>query len=811
MMMDLLRHAGRDLRVGARSLLSRPGFSIVAIVTLALGIAVNTAVFSIVNTVLLRPLPFHDAERLVQLETVRGGERGKLSLREVRDIEERTKIFSEVAAFVPGSQYSLAGEGTPEKPQAILMTHNLFRVLGVALQHGETFPEAYDRSRFDAIILSHDLWQRQFGGNPRVIGTTIGLDSTADIQTAYRIFGVLPAGFDFPARTDLYRSLFIGRRFPDHERREARNVLGVARLRDGVSVDEARATVRTIGAQMAEEFRATNTGVELHARTLRDTYVDDVRPYVLFMTAAVALVLLVVCSNLANLLLSRAIGREQEVAIRAALGASRRHIVQQLLAETLLLAAAGGLAGVAIAAALLRALTALVKLDLPSWMRVDLDVRVLVIAAATSILAGLMAGILPAWRTATMAGALGRHARGAIGSLRHQRLRRALIVGEVALSLILLVAAGLMTRTFVTLMNRDVGFRPDSLLTFRLALPVRTPAPQALSFHQRLIERLEALPGVTAAALNANLPLAQVGQPDFGGVAAEGQPEAEAAKNPYVHYQRVTPGYFRVMGLPLLRGRGFAMEDREGAALVAVVSRRLADRLWPGQDPVGKRIVRDSLGERIMLVVVGVAGDVIHDRLTSDPGYAVYLSSAQFTDNWTHFVLHTRIDPSALVPAVREAVWAIDPKQPVFDFQPMQERMLDTVWQHRVAAALLGVFGLLALVLAATGLYGVMAYLVSQRTKEIGLRLALGAGPRRLLGQVLGESLALTGAGLAVGLLGAAVLARMLSGLLFQVSIWDPMTFLIVPIVLLASAAAAALVPAWRAARVDPTLALRTE
>jgi predicted permease len=265
------------------------------------------------------------------------------------------------------------------------------------------------------------------------------------------------------------------------------------------------------------------------------------------------------------------------------------------------------------------------------------------------------------------------------------------------------------------------------------------------------------------------------------------------------------------MGLPVLRGRGLTAGDRQGATPAAVVSQRLADRLWPGQDPVGKRILRDNLGERVTLVVVGVAGDVIHERLTSDTGYAVYLSSEQFTDNWTHFIVRTRVDPISLIPAVRDAVWTIDPKQPVFDFQPMQERMLDTVWQHRVAAALFGVFGLLALVLAATGLYGVMTYLVGQRTKEIGIRLALGAAPQRVLRQVIGESMALTAVGLAVGLAGAAALSQTLSGLLFEVSVWDPVTFVIVPTVLLTAAAAAAFVPAWRAARVDPVLALQVE
>jgi predicted permease len=805
-----MSHVLFDLRLAARSLVARPGFAAVTLLTAAVGIAITTAVFSIVNTVLLRPLPFADPEALVQIDSVRGGQAGRLSLREVEDVRERTNVLAEIAAYVPGSQYSLTGNGAPEKPQAILTTHNLFSVLGVPLLHGETFPPAYDRSRFDAIVLSHSLWERQFGANPAVVGSSIPLDSSTLAQTSYRIFGVLPEGFDFPARTDLYRSLFINPRFPDHERRSARNVIALARLSPGVTVDQVRARLSALAQQLAQEFPETNAGLDLRVRSLRDAYVGNLRPYVLALLAAVGLVLLMACSNVANLLLSRAIGREEEMAVRSALGGTRARLVQQLLVEGLLIACCGGLLGVALAHGLLRALVALVKLDLPSWMTVSIDVRVLGFALGISVAAGVLSAIVPALRAASHQGLRG-HARGGVASADQRRLRNVLIAGEVALSMTLLVGAGLMGRTFVALLNRDTGFTSGSLLTFRMAFPVRTPPAHTRNLQEELLERFEAIPGVEAAALNANLPLARVGQPDHGSVAAEGQSIDAAARNPFVHYQRITPRYFETMGVPILRGRGLSLVDREGGQLSAVVSERLAGRLWPGDDPLGKRLMREGVEGPRSLVVVGVAGDVVHDTLTGEPGYAVYLSSRQFTDGWTHYVVRTRVDPESVIPQIRQAVLAVDPQQPVFDFQTMRARMLDTVWQHRVSTFLFAVFALLAIALAATGIYGVLSYLVSQRKKEIGLRMALGAARHQVIGDVLRESLTVTAVGVAVGALGAAALARGLAALLFGVSAADLPTAVGAPVVLMTVAVAAAFIPAWRAARVDPAMALRSE
>ena len=797
-----------------RAFRRRPGVTALVVLTLALGIGANSAIFSVVDAILLRPLPFPEADRLVRIETVRGSERGPASMKEREDLKERAgDLFTGLAAYIPDSEYTLSGHGAAEKLPAILVTHDFFDVLGVSILHGGVWPEDFDRARNFGIVLSNRVWTRKLGGSPGLVGETLTLDASPAHTPSYTVYGVLPEGFDFPARTELYRSIYISRFFPNVEDRAARNVMLLARLAPGVTVEAARARLAEVGRSLARELPETNAGVGFAVTPLREVYVGSLRPYLVLLLGAVSLVLLIACANVANLLLQAALEREREIAIRAALGAGRGRIVRLLVAESVLLALAGGAAGLLLARWGLEALTAYVQLDLPAWMRFGLDGRALAVTFLLSLATGVLAGLTPALRTS--AGRLPEllKAGGKSGgsSLRHGRLRALLVVAEVGLSLMLLVGAGLLARTFVSLGQTDPGFDPDRLLTFRVALPWTYEEEQTAAFQKNVLERLEVLPGVSAAAINANLPLAGGNQSGRGTVAAFGQPPSELAKNPYVNFQIVSPGYFGLMGIRLLRGRAFSPADREDAPPVAVVSERLARILWPGQDPIGKRLKRADSGrpDSPWSTVVGVVTDVKSQSLTVEPGPDIYVSSLQVIDGWMYFLLRTEVDPESLVDDVRGAVAAVDPNQPVHDVLPMRERLLETVWQQRVSGLLFGLFAALALGLAATGIYGVLSYSVEQRARETGIRMALGARPGQVLREILGETLRLTLLGVALGLAGAIALARALASLLYGVSPLDPPTFAAVCLLLVAVALAAGYLPARRATRVDPLEALR--
>jgi predicted permease len=806
--MDMLLREGR---LALRGLVRSPRFAAMAIATLALGIGVTVAVFSLVNAVLLRPLPYRDPATLVQIETVRGGERGKIAMREIDDLRERFTAAADIAAYVPGSQYSVSGQSTPEKASAILASHNLLRVLGAPFLHGGTFPDSYDRERHNGLILSYGIWRRQFGGDPSIVGRSIIVDASPGLTPSYTVMGVMPEGFDFPARTDLYRSLFINRAFPDNANRQARSLIGIARLRPGISIESARRQLAAIGEQLAREYPTTNEGISLTLTPLRDVITGPVRPYLSMLLAAVTVVFLMALVNVANLFLSRALDRQPQLAVRRALGATRTQLVSQSIAEGLLLAIVGGGGGVLLARTFVTTFVGMVKLDLPSWMEPAIDRRALLAAIGLSLLAGAAAALVPAWKTTSGADFEALRAGRSSGGVQHRRVRRALLVAEIAVSVLLLVCAGLMLQTFRALWQSDVGFSPDRLLSFKVALPVYYSPPQAREFQRNALTRLEAIPGASGAALNTNLPFSQLGQAERETVIVEGQDPTAIARNPYVNYQRVAGRYFEITGIAIQQGRGLDDTDREGGQLVAVVSRRFAERFWPGQHAIGKRLRRAG-SEAAWLVVVGVAGDVRHASVTSPPGFDVYLSALQAPQSWNHFLVRlTTRDPMAAADDASRAIWALNPQQPVSDIRAMKDRMLDTAWQQRASAFLLGVFATLALALASVGIYGVTSYTVGQRLREFGVRRALGAQRSDLTLAVLREAGLTTGVGLAAGLAAALAASRALRPLLFGVAPLDAVTFIGVPLVLSAVSMAAAVGPARRAARTDPLVALKSD
>jgi putative ABC transport system permease protein len=800
----------QDVQGAVRLVRRNPGTSLVIVLTLGLGIGANAAIFSAVHALLLRPSPFADPERLVRIASIRGDEEGPLSVPELDDLKALPAIV-DAAMYTDQGMYNASGFGTPEELPATITTYNLFSVLGVELLVGSTFPAHYDRSRQFGLVISHGLWTRRFGRDPNVVGRTMTLDGAP----GYVIHGVLPAGFNFPSHSDVFRSSGIAADPKSYERRDIRARLVLARLAPGISVEQARSAIDVLARRLEREFPQTNAGLRFRVTPLHEMYTGAVRPYVLLLFGAVLLVLIVACANVANLLLSRAIARHREIAIRAALGASRSRLVRQLLVESLFLSALGGIAGWGLAVAGVHLLTAMIPAQLPPWMQIGVDGRVGLFLAVVCALTGLAAGLVPAWRSgvADVHASLKEGSRGSSSGVRHHQLRNALVIAEVALALVLLVGAGLLTQSVRRLQQVDLGFDPNRLLTFRVELgwAAYGTLEKTTTFHRRVLERLSALPGVRAVTFDTNLPMS--GKPrDAQAVRLFGQSPDQEAQNPYANLHQIGPAYFATMGISMRSGREFSEMDRPVSVPAAIVSRRLADRLWPGQEPLGQRLqFSDTAQPDTWLTVVGVSESVLHHELDGEPGLDLYRPFTQSSTAGPYYVLRTNGDPQVLANAATAIIGATDPNQSFLDVQMMEARLANRMWQRRLSGALFGSFAGLALILAAIGLYGVLSYLVTQQTREIGVRLALGAAPRAVMGMVVRRGLTLAVAGVSIGLVLAFGLARLVAGLLYEVSPGDPLTFAGVTVGLLAIVVLASVLPARRAMRVDPIIALRAE
>jgi putative ABC transport system permease protein len=802
-----------ELRQALRRIRRRPGYAAVVILTLALAVGANAAVFSLVDALLLRPLPFRDADRLVHIRSVRNGETGHLSLLEIRDLAERSATLADVAS-TRYTQYTLNGAGAPEAFFASINTSNLFDVLGARPMLGSTWPASDDGRVQYAVVLSHRLWQR-VGGDPGIVGKTITLDSHD-----YTVLGVMPPGFTFPFDADIYRRPSA----PDFSGRSVRTAVGVGRLMPGATPAQAQRELDAIAAELEREYPATNAGVRYAVEPLRRLWVGPARPYLFVLVGGVALVLVVATVTIAGLSLGQALARDRELAVRAALGAGRRSLAVSVLVEHLLLASAGGALGIVAGWAGLHALESLFRVDRPHWMAVALDGRAVILTVAVALAGGIAAALLPALHAAGIRAPAVLREIGAAGGRRHRLRHRRLAVAQVALAVVALVAAGLITRTLVALRSTDLGFRTTRLVTARIDPPwsryssLRQTAP----FYRQLLEELGRTPGVEAATLVDPLPFSGKSHKHAPIVAGkDGEPE----RVPFVNLQLVSPGYFDALGIGLLSGRAFEPLDDSTRAPVAVVSAGLARRVWPGEEPLGKRIRRGDLdgnynppaaGARLpadaavtWATVIGVVEDVRHERVDEAAGADLYLSNQQFFTPESHVVLRTRLDAEAAAGVLRAAVWRADPTQAVFDVRTMEDRLHDALWQQRLAGAVLQAFGAFAVGLAALGLYGVVAIGVAQRGGEIGLRMALGADPRRIGRMVLGEALHIAAVGVVLGVATALPLAWLARGTLHGVAFADPGTLVGTLAVIAVGAAAAGYLPARRAAMVDPMRVLR--
>jgi predicted permease len=806
----------QDLRYGLRTILKTPGFTTIAVLTLALGIGANTAIFSVVNALLLRPLPYPEAERLAVIATTMRRERIEVRSTSYPDFvswRDQNTVFEQVAARTSNS-FSLLSGNEPERINGELVSANYFSLLGVQAVNGRTFLAEEDRTPDTrrVALIGYGLWQRRFGGSLNLVGQMIQLS-----DGNYTVVGIMPEGFrGVSDQAELWLPMMMTSavRAADYlQQRDQRWLSTIARVKSGASLRQAQTEMDTIARRLEQTYPNTNANRGALVTPLREQLFGDMQSMLWVLLGAVGCVLLVACANVANLLLQRAATRRKEMAIRLALGATSGRLMRQLLTESLLLALSGGVLGVVVAFWSADFLVALSPISFPSFVKLTLDSRVLGFSLLISVLTGVLFGLAPALHAAKpmLNEALKDSGRGNSGGLGRSRLLGSLVVAEIALAVVLLVGAGLMIRSLQRLQAINPGFYSERLLTMRFSLPPQKyPREHIGVFNQQLRERLQALPGVQAAALTSDLPLS--GDTSAGPIELEGKSAAPADSEIRMYRHRVTPLFFSTLVIPLVKGRDFTSEDHAQAPGVVIISEALARRYWPNADPIGKRL-RETGSENPWLSIVGVAKDVKYRGLPQNPNADpdVYFPLLQRPTNNLSLVVRTEADPTSLSAAIRGELQKLDPNLPIYNVTTMAQQVARQTTQSHFTAWLLGVFGALALALAAVGIYSVMAYAVEQRMHEVGVRLALGARVGDVLKLVIKQGMRLASFGVALGLGAALALTQLMKGMLFSVGTADPLTYAGIALLLMTVALLACWIPARRATMVDPLIALRVE
>jgi putative ABC transport system permease protein len=800
---EYLAELRQDIGYALRMLRRTPAFTAVAVLTLALGIGANSAIFSVVYGVLLESLPFRNAEEVYRIRTLYpDGTPYSLSAPDFMSVREDNRVFEHVEAYSAGT-FTLLGAGEPIEIQASNVSDGLFRLLGLPIAIGRDFlPEEHEPGRGSVTVLDHGFWQRRFGGDRNVLGRTVSVGGSP-----YTIVGVLARGARLPSEPDMYAPLEYGEAFnaSTATRRRAEFLAVLGRAKPGVGASQIDGELRRIGTRLQTAFPQTNGSLTFTAISLPELLLGGVRTPLLMLLGAVGFVLVVACANVANLLLARGSARQQELAVRAALGAGRGRLLRQLLTEAVVLGLTGGAVGLAIAHLGTRALVSARPADIPRLEEVGLNGTVVLFTLAVTLVVSIGFGILPALQAAgvNLTRALGEGSRGGASGAGH-RMRASLVVAEMALAVVLLTGAGLLIRSFVQLLRVNPGFTVEQAMAFRVTLQgAAYERPQQIQNRMaEFEERLRALPGVIAVAGTSVLPMSGRGSMLFFQV--DGAPPPPPDVNQEIAVASVTPDYFRAIGTPLRRGRGLTERDHGEAPLVALINEAAVRRWFPNEDPIGKRVIAGRMRE-----VVGVVGDV----LQRDPGQPaapqLFAPFAQRTTPSVRIVVRTAGDPRQLASSIRSEIRALDPNLPITEFTPLEQLVAASVARPRFYMALLGLFAGVALALAATGVFGVMSYAVAQRAREISIRMALGAHASDVLRMIVGRAVALAALGLVVGIAAALALGRVIQGQLFGVTLLDPVTLASVPPVLLASATAASFLPARKAARFDPAGALR--
>ncbi len=805
----------QDLRFGVRMLLKKPGFTLIAVFTIALGIGANTAIFSVVNAVLLRPLPYRNGERIVAIQEISNeGKRIQVTPANFLDWRAQNTVFEHLSAiFTRGA--NLAGDDGAERINLAVTSADFFEVFGAQPQQGRLFlPEDEQAGHPDIVVISHALWQRRYAGDASTVGKAITLDGKS-----YTVAGVAPAGFQYPDKTEAWlppvRLAPAVTETMDVTRVRGWGYLSAVALRKpGVPLEQAKREMESITARLREQYPETNNNRFDQVVSLHTHLVGDTGTVLWLLLGAVGFVLLIACANVANLMLVRATARQKEIAIRNALGASRLRIVRQLLTESVMLAIIGGASGLLLAWWGVDLLTRLLPKDFPRLQDINLDFKVLGFTMVVSLITGIVFGFAPAWQVsrADVHESLKENSRGSTGGMRN-RLRSLFVVAEVALSLVLLVGAGLLFRTFLQLQSVKTGFDPQQVLTMRLS-PSGTnfrEDPQFIAYYKKVEERLRSVPGVATVGAINTLPLEK--GPTLG-FRIDGRPLLPIDQWSHANYRNVSPDYFRAMNIPVLQGRAFGEHDDASAPLVVLINQANANQNCPNENAVGKRInfgATDRNNQPVWFEIIGVVANVRSLGLQEEPVPEVYTSSLQDAFSDMSFVVRTQIEPAGLAAAARDAVQDVDSAQPVTDIRTMETRVSESVTQPRFNLILLGIFGGIALLLSAAGIYGVTSYTVTQRTHEIGIRMAVGAPENDVLRLMIGQGMRPAVIGLAIGVIASVALTRLMNSLLFGVSATDPITFAALAFLLLAVALLACYLPARRAAKVDPMMALRCE
>ena len=800
----------QDLRYGIRSLIKNPGFALIAVGTLALGIGANTAIFSVVNGVLLRPLPYKDVDRIMTVweDNIKSGKKEDgASPANFLDWRDQNQVFEQLATAEPYG-HTLTGSNDPERFRSWLVSEGFFEILGVNPLYGRTFrPEENQAGNSRVIVMGETLWRQRFGADPKLVGQSLLLNGQP-----HEVIGIMPAACQFPAGRVMWAPLVLRQSYQQDRGSAYFKVIG--RLKPGVTREQAQQEMTAIQSRLAEQYPQDNKERGARVIPLAEQLKAEARPALLLLLGAAGFVLLIACANVANLLFARGASRQKEFAIRAALGAVRARLVRQLITESVCLAVLGGAGGVLMAWWGVDTVLAFSPGNLPRQTEIGFDGRVLVFALAVSVLTALIFGLAPALQFSKpdLQEVLKEGGRGAGDGFGRHRLRNVLVVSEIALALTLLIGAGLLVRSFVRLLQVDPGFATRKAISLEVHVwgSSRTPQQRAAFFEQTL-DRIAALPGVEAAGAVSALPFHENSIDINGTFTIEGKPLPSPGQEPSAYLTSVTADYFATLGIPLRRGRFFTSFDRDGAQPVVLISETAARRFWPDEDPVGKKINLDFVGDSKVREIIGVVGDVRHEGLDSDPRTEVFMPHLQASYGSMTYVVRTTSQPSVSLQAIKNEIWAVNKNLPFSSISTVDELVSRSLGERRFNLILLGAFAGIALTLAGIGIYGLISFSTSRRTHEIGVRIALGAQTRDIMTAVLKEGMLLTTAGLALGLIASIALTRLLSSLLFGITATDPLTFIAISLVLAGVALVACFVPARRATRVDPMIALRYE